>query len=54
MADIIKCDVQTYVEELINEEFSSKKNEEKTLSDKRRINTGEYFNQRRRSLCNEQ
>jgi len=29
MADIIKCDVQTYVEELINEEFSSKKTKKK-------------------------
>jgi hypothetical protein len=42
MADIIKYDVQTYVEELIKEEFSSKNNEEKTLSDKRKTNTGEH------------
>jgi hypothetical protein len=39
MDDIIKYDVRTYVEELIKEEFSSKNNEDKTLSDKREINT---------------
>ena len=50
MNDIIKYDVRIYVEELIKKEFSSKNNEEKTLSDKRKINTGEHLNGQRRPL----
>ena len=44
MADIMKDDVRTYVEKLIKKEFSSKKNEEKVLSDNRKRNTGEHRN----------
>jgi len=51
MDDIIKYDVRTYVEELIKEEFSSKNNEDKTLSDKREINTGDHFNVRQPSVA---
>lgn len=40
MADIIKYDVRTYVEELIKNEFSSKNNEEKVLSENRKTDTG--------------
>jgi hypothetical protein len=40
MDDIIKHDVRTYVEKLIKEEFSSKNNEEKVLSENRRTDTG--------------
>ena len=42
MADIIKYDVQTYVEKLIKNEFSSKNNEEKVLSENRKPDTGEH------------
>jgi len=54
MTDIIKYNVRTYVEELIKKEFSSKNNEEKALSDKRKTNTGEHLNVQRRPLCNDQ
>jgi hypothetical protein len=42
MDDIIKYDVWTYVEELIKNEFSSKNNEEKILSENRKADTGEH------------
>ncbi len=41
MEDIIKYDVRTYVEELIKNEFSSKDNEEKILSENCKTDTGE-------------
>jgi hypothetical protein len=41
MADIIKDDVRTYVEELIKREFSTKNNEGKVLSVNRKTNTRE-------------
>jgi len=42
MADIIKYDVRTYVQKLIQNEFSSKNNQEKILSEKRKPDTGEH------------
>ena len=51
MADIIKYDVRTYVEELIKEKFPSKNKQEKILSDKREINMGEHFNERQPSVA---
>jgi len=50
MADIIKYDVRTYVEELIKNEFSSKNNEEKVLSDNGKTNTGEHPNVQSRPI----
>ena len=40
--DIIKCDVRTYVEELIKKEFASKDNKEKILSENRKTDPVEY------------
>ena len=48
MADIMKDDVRTYVEELIKREFSTKNNEGKVLSDNRITNTGEPRDEQRR------
>ena len=42
MDDIIKYDVRTYVQKLIEKEFSSKNNEEKILSENRKTDTGEH------------
>jgi hypothetical protein len=44
MADIMKDDVRTYVEELIKKEFLFKKNEEKIFSDKCKAGPGETRN----------
>ena len=40
--DILNNNVQTYVEKLIEKEFSSNNNEEKDLSDNRQFNPGEH------------
>ena len=40
--DISNNNVQTYIEKLIEKEFSSNNNEEKDLSDIRQFNPGEY------------
>ena len=44
MANIMKDDVRTYVEELIKNEFMPKNNEEKFLSDNPKRNTGKHCN----------
>jgi hypothetical protein len=48
MADIMKDDVRTYVEELIKREFSTKSKEEKVLLGRRKADAGEHRNVQRR------
>ena len=50
MADILKDDVQTYVRDLISEEFESINNEDKSPSDKRKLTQDEHLNQRNRPV----
>jgi len=52
MSDIFKDDVQTYVREMISKEFDSGNNEDKALSDNRKINKSEHRNQQNRPVCN--
>ena len=49
MANIMKDDVRTYVEELIKNEFMPKNNEEKFLSDNPKRNTGKHCNAHKHS-----
>jgi len=50
MSDISKDDVQTYVRELISKEFESINNENKALSDNRKLNKGEHRNPQNRPV----
>ena len=50
MADISKDDVQTYVRKLISKEIESINNENKVLSDNRKLNKGEHRNPQNRSV----
>ncbi len=51
MDDIIKHDVRTYVQKLIQNEFLSKNNEEKFLSENRKTDTGDYRKVQPRSVA---
>jgi len=46
MAEIMKADVRTYVEELFKKEFSSKNNEEKVLSENGKTNSGKPLHEK--------
>jgi len=50
MSDISKDDVQTYVRELISKKFESINNENKALSDNRKLNKGEHRNPQNRPV----
>ena len=50
MADISKDDVQAYVRELISKEFGSINNENKALSDNRKLNKDEHRNPQNRPV----
>jgi len=52
MAVISKDDVQTYVRKLISKEIESINNENKALSDNRKLNKGEHRNRQNRSVRN--